>query len=137
MENKSMNEKLLEQRAEEYANKKAIENNMPADSNVILYMAKAYIAGATEETKLLSEHIVELQADKGRLTDINANLEQNLKWVVKQKESVEQQRDLLRKEDKEAREIIKDLLSVGETTPYQTVWKEVAERAEQFLGDEK
>ena len=37
-----------EEKAEKYANKKAIENNMPADSEVIQYMAKAYLAGLHE-----------------------------------------------------------------------------------------
>ena len=36
------------EKANEYAEKKAIENNMPADSEVIQYMAKAYLAGLHE-----------------------------------------------------------------------------------------
>ena len=44
-----------EEKAEKYANKKAIENNMPADSEVIQYMAKAYLAGLHEGQPQLTE----------------------------------------------------------------------------------
>ena len=37
-----------------------------------------YIAGATEETKLLSEHILKLQKDKGKLIDENKDLQKRL-----------------------------------------------------------
>lgn len=43
---------------------------------------QAYIAGATEETRLFSEHIFELQKDKGRLTDENRKAKEFLKQVI-------------------------------------------------------
>ena len=71
-----MNEKLLEQRAGEYAEKHAFR--VPYDGSNKFYddvdfkaSKDGYIAGATEETKLLSEHIRELQNDKGKLIDEN------------------------------------------------------------------
>ena len=38
----------------------------------------AYIAGATKETALLSQHILDLQKDKGNLTDKVRELEQQI-----------------------------------------------------------
>ena len=100
-----MDEKLLVLRAEEYLSRRFGTSKMYMfGGNAVEVMADF----ATEETKLLSEHILELQKDKGKLTD----------------------------ENKEAREIIKNLLRVtyGEGWNYSL---DVKVLAEQFLGDEK
>ena len=100
-----MNEKLLKQKAEEYANK--------VHTHVILNweeVKQAYIAGATEETKLLSEHIRELQNDKGRMSD----------------------------ENKEAKEIVKEYVRLSLQEDKDMIANiELIRKAEQFLGDEK
>ena len=100
-----MNDKLLEQKAEEYRNsRKDLQYFSEPYKEKI---EQAYIAGATEETKLLSEHILELQKTNGSLTDrVN-----------------------------EAREIIKEYLRF--TVYTQVSYDPLRQRAEQFLGDEK
>ena len=50
-------------------------------------LIKAYEAGATRETALLSQHIIELQKDKGNLTDRCKELEQQ---IEKMKSDVKQ-----------------------------------------------
>ena len=62
-----MNEKLLEQRAEEYISK----NYSNLNCGIQGIIKQSCIEFATEETKLLSEHILELQKDKGKLIDEN------------------------------------------------------------------
>lgn len=59
----------LEKRADEYADKRARAYNMPKSSFVIPLLKVAYKTGATQETALLSQHILDLQKDKGNLTD--------------------------------------------------------------------
>lgn len=67
----------LEQKADNYLDK------VPISDVVIKGLIKqAYIAGATEETKLLSEHILELQNDKGRLTDENKEAREIIKGLI-------------------------------------------------------
>ena len=75
-----MNEKLLEQKAEEYASENSIcvcGEDYWSHKDLV----EAYIAGATEETKLLSEHIRELQNDKGKLIDENKELKDENKKI--------------------------------------------------------
>ena len=68
----------LEKRAEEYADKRAVAYNMPKSSFVIPLLKVAYKTGATQETVLLSQHILDLQKDKGNLTDRVRELEQQI-----------------------------------------------------------
>ena len=84
----------LEKRADEYSNNWRI--NKKANLNfaelvelrAVIY--KAYKDGATKETALLSQHILDLQKDKGNLTDRVRELEQqiekmkfNIKFTIK------------------------------------------------------
>ena len=62
-----MNEKLLE-RAKYFFQKKNKENNGVCFTDKES-LTDLLVEFATEETDLLSQHIIELQADKGRLTD--------------------------------------------------------------------
>ena len=85
-----MNEKLLEQKAEEYASDiKGIDMTCTLLSAkdkqhaYILGRYEGYIAGATEETKLLSKHILELQNDKGKLIDENKEARRLIKNLLK------------------------------------------------------
>ena len=66
-----MNEKLLEQKAEEKFKTKPLGYEMKPELDIY---TDGYIDGVTEETKLLSEHILELQKDKGELVDENKEL---------------------------------------------------------------
>lgn len=86
----------LEKRADEYADKRAVAYNMPKSSFVIPLLKVAYKTGATQETALLSQHILNLQKDKGNLTDRVRELEQqiekmksdvkgNIKWADENK----------------------------------------------------
>ena len=68
----------LEKRADEYADKRAVAYNMPKSSFVIPLLKVAYKTGATQETALLSQHILDLQKDKGELTDRVRELEQQI-----------------------------------------------------------
>ena len=68
----------LEKRADEYADKRAVAYNMPKSSFVIPLLKVAYKTGATQETALLSQHILDLQKDKGNLTDKVRELEQQI-----------------------------------------------------------
>ena len=68
----------LEKRADEYADKRARAYNMPKSSFVIPLLKVAYKTGATQETALLSQHILDLQKDKGNLTDKVRELEQQI-----------------------------------------------------------
>lgn len=61
----------LEKRAEEYSIREIPFIECISQLDLERLVKQAYIAGATEETKLLSEHILELQKDKGRLIDEN------------------------------------------------------------------
>jgi hypothetical protein len=73
---------MFEKEAEEYSNNWRI--NKKANLNfaelvelrAVIY--KAYKDGATQETALLSQHILDLQKDKGNLTDRVRELEKQL-----------------------------------------------------------
>jgi hypothetical protein len=73
---------MFEKEAEEYSNNWRI--NKKANLNfaelvelrAVIY--KAYKDGATQETALLSQHILDLQKDKGNLTDRVRELEQQI-----------------------------------------------------------
>ena len=101
-----MNKKLLEQRAEKYISK----NYSNLNCGIQGIIKQSCIEFATEETKLLSEHILELQKTNGSLTD----------------------------RVDEAREIIKTslgLLSLFSSSNGSV--ENFINKAEQFLGDEK
>lgn len=74
----------LEKRAKDYANKwlellhqLAWEHKTDPKPEYIRIL-EAYKDGATQETALLSQHIIELQKDKGNLTDKVRELEQQI-----------------------------------------------------------
>lgn len=89
----------------------------------------AYIAGATEETKLLSEHILKLQKTNGSLTDRVNELFNTLSTECQERQELVNEYE---KENKEAREIIKLFL---EERCNKSEWKDVEKRAEQFLNE--
>ena len=64
----------LEKRAEEYSIREIPFIECISQLDLERLVKQAYIAGATEETKLLSEHIRELQNDKGKLIDENKEM---------------------------------------------------------------
>ena len=67
----------LEKRAFAEADKVVIGKGMDKSSVVHLrhLLKTMYVSGAISETELLSQHILELQADKGNLTDRVKELE--------------------------------------------------------------
>ena len=122
-------------------NKKLLEraycylDRVPVSDVVIKGLIKsAYIAGATEETKLLSEHILELQKTNGSLTDRLNELEKENESLASIKNF--QIGDLLK-----AKEIIKSLIgTVRELNNPNVQLTDVngyLAEAEQFLGEEK
>ena len=68
----------LEKRANEYAIKVAEKNVMPKDSFAEHLIKQAYLDATKVETALLSQHILDLQKDKGNLTDRVRDLEQQI-----------------------------------------------------------
>ena len=145
-----MNEKLLEQKAEEYLESEAKPYSLSSctlcdvknwggkepkdryysEPNVIGFLTKF----AEQETKLLSEHIIELQADKGRAYE---HIAEQRATIAKQ--TVELVK--LQKENKEAIELIRAFLNLdyveficSENVDYEEVDK-LKKRAEQFLGE--
>ena len=92
----------LYEKAKQYAKK-----NVKGNCDELKCLAEMLYEFAEQETKLLSEHILELQKTNGSLTDrVN-----------------------------EAREIIKEYLKFTAYT--QVSYDPLRKRAEQFLGDEK
>lgn len=90
---------------------------------------------------LLCKHILELQADKGRLTDENIDLQKRLDSLqgfldkdVEYDEYKKQKSELA-----EAREIIKELFPFAKREAVSSANPNAKEikRAEQFLGEEK
>ena len=65
----------LEKRADEYAIKVAEKNVMPKDGFAEHLIRQAYLDATKAETALLSQHILDLQKDKGNLTDRVRELE--------------------------------------------------------------
>ena len=65
----------LEKRAEEYAIKVAEKNVMPKDCFAEHLIRQAYLDATKAETALLSQHILDLQKDKGELIDKVKKLE--------------------------------------------------------------
>ena len=76
-EEKETTNKELEKRAFAEADKVVIGKGMDKSSVVHLrhLLKNMYVKGAISETELLSQHILELQADKGELTDRVKELE--------------------------------------------------------------
>ena len=68
----------LEKRANEYAIKVAEKNVMPKDCFAEHLIRQAYLDATKAETALLSQHILDLQKDKGNLTDRVRELEQQI-----------------------------------------------------------
>lgn len=84
----------LEKRAKDYANKwlellhqLAWEHKTDPKPEYIRIL-EAYKDGATQETALLSQHIIELQKDKGNLTDKVRELEQQIEKMKCCKEEI-------------------------------------------------
>ena len=127
-----MNKKLLEQRAEDFIRQRNAESEgLYTHANPLSVILADF---ATEETKLLSEHILELQKTNGSLTDRVNELFNTLSTECQERQELV---DEYEKENKEAREIIGNLLQL----PYDYVdvltdeMKEDIKRAEQFLGE--
>ena len=81
-----MTKEELKQKAEEYATEnyeQCIYDDVRGWENDFQARKEAYIAGATENTTLLSKHIIELQADKGRLTDQLTKAKEIIKKIEK------------------------------------------------------
>lgn len=69
----------FEENAYKYADKQAeLYRGLKEPSGGYANIVDAYIAGATQETALLSQHILDLQKDKGNLTDRVRELEQQI-----------------------------------------------------------
>ena len=68
----------LEKRADEYAIKVAEKNVMPKDCFAEHLIRQAYLDATKAETALLSQHILDLQKDKGNLTDRVRELKQQI-----------------------------------------------------------
>ena len=68
----------LEKRAKEYAIKVAEKNVMPKDGFAEHLIRQTYLDATKVETALLSQHIIDLQKDKGNLTDKVRELEQQI-----------------------------------------------------------
>lgn len=68
----------LEKRAEEYAIKVAEKNVMPKDGFAEHLIRQTYLEATKAETALLSKHILDLQKDKGNLTDEVRKLQQQI-----------------------------------------------------------
>lgn len=68
----------LEKLADEYAIKVAEKNVMPKDGFAEHLIKQAYLDAIKAETALLSQHILDLQKDKGNLTDKVRELEQQI-----------------------------------------------------------
>ena len=69
----------FEENAYKYADKQAeLYRGLKEPSGGYANIVDAYIAGATKETALLSQHILDLQKDKGNLTDKVRELEQQI-----------------------------------------------------------
>ena len=91
-----MNEKLLEQKAEE-CYMAYLESNLGTSPKAI---KKLLVTFAEQETKLLSEHILELQKDKGNLIDENKELKiliASLVYEINQIWDINEMNDDLRK----------------------------------------
>ena len=74
----------LEKRADEYADKwlevlhQLVLEHKTDPKPEYIRIQEAYKDGATQETALLSQHILDLQKDKGNLTDRVRELEQQI-----------------------------------------------------------
>jgi predicted nucleic acid-binding Zn-ribbon protein len=78
----------LEKRADEYVSNKADKGNFDVEKFGRAYfsessMKQALINFAKAETALLSQHILDLQKDKGNLTDRVRELEQQIEKMKK------------------------------------------------------
>ena len=72
----------LEKRADEYAVKVAEKNVMSKDGFAEHLIRQAYLNATKAETALLSQHILDLQKDKGNLTDRVRELEQQIEQLT-------------------------------------------------------
>ena len=126
----------LEQRAEE-CYMAYLESNLGTSPKAI---KKLLVTFAEQETKLLSEHIRELQNENGKLIDENKEYESEAREVNIRFDNVIKQLE-------ELREIIKGLIKNAPNTYSGTDimkqqsmmfrYQDYVNRAEQFLGDEK
>jgi signal transduction protein with GAF and PtsI domain len=74
----------FEENAYKYADKQAeLYRGLKEPSGGYANIVDAYIAGAIKETALLSQHILDLQKDKGNLTDRVRELEQQIEKMKK------------------------------------------------------
>ena len=109
---------------------------------------QTYIAGATENTALLSQHILELQADKGRLIDEIKGQKEYIKYLKRQRQGgIQKQYNKvgkikdLEKQLNEAKEIISAFIKwIKEISSEYYLLdeneKEMVAKAEAFLKEE-
>ena len=89
------------------------------------------------EVNMLSRHILELQADKGRLTDSVRELEEKLANADYQLEGRDLEISELKERLEQAKEIIKELLDTqSRLDPYRSIFRDRILKAEQFLNSE-
>lgn len=128
----------LEKRAEEMFNKMITSYLRDCGRNrdyAREIAIKSVVDFAQQETKLLSQHILDLQADKGRLTDENKRLQLNEQLAINNSK-------LFLEQLTEAKDIIRELL---ENTPVPEVYSdgscedkkllELIAKAEAFLKE--
>jgi hypothetical protein len=73
----------FEENAYKYADKQAeLYRGLKEPCGGYANIVDAYIAGAKQETALLSQHIIDLQKDKGNLTDRVRELEQQIEKFI-------------------------------------------------------
>lgn len=117
-----MTEEQIEQKAEEYS-EAFIEKGVAKAS-----YAKGYIAGATENTELLSKRILELQQTNGALTDKVNELE-------KENKSLESIKNICVGDLLKAKEIIKEFISLLHKPRTALGVDDLEAKAEAFLKE--
>ena len=140
-----MNEKLLEQRAEKYLESEAYPyslssctlcdvKNWGGKESKDRYYSEPKIIGfltkfAEQETELLLKHILELQKDKGRLTDENKRLQLNERLAINNSK-------LFLEQITEAKEIIREFMRITEMIEgFEPDYSELIDKAEVFLKE--
>lgn len=159
----------LEKRADEYITKKADEGDYDyVICNKVGFLEssvkRALADFAQSETELLSKHILELQADKGKLIDENhklkldrecshciysdspctpADYDKKDNCYCSHYKNVFDENRKLTDENKELKDLLKSVVQIiNRMTPSHYLLEdrmevEIVNRAEQFLGDEK
>ena len=121
---------------EERAKKWVEENYSNLNCGIQGIIKQSCIKFTTKETKLLSEHIIELQSDKGRLVDENNDLQKrldSLQGFLDKDVEYDEYKKLI-DENKELKELVKWFYDRYEFYGRDPKTWENKKRAEQFLG---